>query len=549
MIKKSADLGTADDERIGKPLSVSSNGSPEPRTLKPADPDRTLLPTSGFIARVPISPAHEEATVVTELSGNSAPAIARAVRNGHAPLSLVQERLWFIDQLESPNAVHHLPIAVRLSGPLDVSALQLALDELIRRHEALRVTFPAQDGQPFQQINPSRPLPLRRVDLTGKEWEPHGLALAVQQAQWPFHLAGELLLRASLLTFSETENVLLLTAHEIILDPSSVQPLLKELFALYEAFAFEQTAQLPAPALQYADFAAWQRESLNEPRMVEHLDYWKKRLSGAPALLALPADYPRPSLQSYRGAKERITLNDSLVKALRALSGKEDGSLLVTLLAAFKTLAMRYTGRDDIVIGWPATARNRPELEGQIGNYANALVLRADLSGDPTFRTLLGRIRETVLEARAHQDLPFEKLVDALRPTRDRSYHPLFQVMFNLHPASEGTQRAAGLNWTSLELELGTARCDLTIDLIETAKGVEGSVKYATDLFDATTIQRMLGHWQTLLEAVAANPELRLSELPLLTAAEKIPAVVETIRTHLPSSASGADTRGSSAGV
>jgi len=451
--------------------------------------------------------------------------IPRRKEGGSIPLSFAQQRLWFFDQFEAGKSFYNLPGAIRLKGKLNVAVLEQTFNEIVNRHEALRSTFSEVQGQPIQVIAPpvSR-LPLPVIDLRELPQSDREAAvkqLSAKEAQQPFDLERGPLLRTSLLQLSEEEYVLLLTMHHIVSDGWSIGVLARELAAIYEALSAGNQPQLPELPVQYADFAIWQRNWLCGEVLQTQLAYWKQQLEGAPPLLELPADRPRPPIQTSEGATQSLLLSFELTAALKNLSQREDVTLFMTLLAAFKALLYRYTGRTDLLVGSPIANRNRAEIEGLIGVFVNTLVLRTDVSGDPTFRELLQRLREVTLGAYAHQDLPFEKLVEELQPERSLSYNPVFQVMFQLRNNPMPPLELPGLTLSLLEVETNTTQFDLSLDLEEVGERLQASVQYSTDLFDRATITRMLGHLQTLLEGIAANPEQRLWNLPLLTAAEK----------------------------
>ncbi|MBD1825980.1 non-ribosomal peptide synthetase [Microcoleus vaginatus GB1-A2] len=441
------------------------------------------------------------------------------------PLSFAQQRLWFFDQFEAGKSFYNLPGAIRLKGKLNVAVLEQTFNEILNRHEALRSTFTEVQGQPIQVIAPpGTRLRLPVIDLRELPQSDRDAAvkqLSAKEAQQPFDLERGPLLRTSLLQLSEEEYVLLLTMHHIVSDGWSIGVLARELAAIYEALSAGNQPQLPELPVQYADFAIWQRNWLCGEVLQTQLAYWKQQLEGAPPLLELPADRPRPPILSSEGATQSLLLSQELTAALKNLSQREDVTLFMTLLAAFKALLYRYTGRTDLLVGSPIANRNRAEIEGLIGVFVNTLVLRTDVSGDPTFRELLQRLREVTLGAYAHQDLPFEKLVEELQPERSLSYNPVFQVMFQLRNNPMPPLDLPGLTLSMLDLETNTTQFDLSLDLEEVGERLQASVQYSTDLFDRATITRMLGHLQTLLEGIAANPEQRLSSLPLLTAAEK----------------------------
>lgn len=460
------------------------------------------------------------------------------------PTSFAQQRLWFLDQLEPNNAFYNVDTTIPFPWALDVVALEQSLNEILRRHEALRTIFRAVDGEPIQVIvsNPKLALPVIDLrELSGNELEAEALKLATEEAQRPFDLARWPLLRTTLLRIEDEYYLLLLTMHHIVCDGWSIGVFFRELLALYEAYCLGQPSPLAELPIQYPDFAHWQRQLLQGEVLEKQLAYWKKQLTGLP-VLQLPTDRPRPVITSanFRGAHETLIIPKALTRALQELSKREGVTPFMVLLTAFQVLLSRYTGQDDIVVGSPIANRNRAELEPLIGFFVNMLVLRTNLSGDPPFRVAVQRVREVCLEAYAHQDLPFEKLVEELQPERDLR-NPLFQASFQLfsstevaeeessdeksldvgeeHPEEEdSTAHEDPVEW--LEVERGTANIGLALDLAESPEGIFGRAEYSTDLFDAETIARILNHFKLLLEAVVANPEQRISKLPLLTEAE-----------------------------
>jgi amino acid adenylation domain-containing protein len=452
------------------------------------------------------------------------PPVAHARRDGELPLSFAQQRLWFFDRLEPGNPFYNVPVALRVRGRLDRRALAQSLAEVVRRHEALRTTFPSAGGRPAQSIRPSLDLEVSLVNLGGlpmEEREAEALRCAAEEARRPFDLAHGPLLRAGLVRLAEEEHLLLLTMHHIVSDGWSMGVLVRETAALYEAFSGGAPSPLEEPPIQYADFAAWQREWLSGDALAEQLDYWKRQLAGAPPTLELPAKGARPPARSYEGAAESLLLPKELSERVNELSRREGVTLFMLLLGAFQALLSRYTGQTDVVVGTSIANRTRAEVEGLIGFFVNALVMRTDVSGDPTFRELLLRVRETALGAYAHQDLPFEMLVEELQPERDLNHTPLFQVMFVLQNAPRQTLELSDLRLSLQETTSGTSKFDLTLLVQPTDDGLLASVEYSTDLFDARMMRRMLGHLRVLLEGVTANPELRVAELPLLTEAER----------------------------
>ena len=466
-------------------------------------------------------------------NGTEAPstqAITRRVIRESAPLSFAQQRLWFLDQLGQDSTAYNIPQAIRLSGPLNVEALQQSLGRMVARHESLRTTFTTVDGSPIQVIaeNGSAAMPVIDLsELPRAEREAEAPRLATEEAQRPFDLARGPLLRATLLRLDEEEHVLLMTMHHIVSDGWSMGVFFREVSALYEAYSTDSPSPLPELPIQYADFAIWQRQWLQGEELARQLSYWKQQLDDAPPVLELPTDRPRPPVQSYRGTCQSVMLPKPLTKALQALSRREGVTLFMTLLAAFKTLLYRYTGQEDIVVGSPTANRTRAEIEGLIGFFVNTLVLRTNLSGNPSFRELLGRVREVALGAYTHQDLPFEKLVEELRPERDLSRTPLFQVMFSLQNAPRAALELPGLSLNRLEVENRTAKFDLTLSMVEGTNGLRGVLEYNTDLFDAATMTRMAEHFQTLLEAIVTHPAQRVAEFPLMSKTERHQLLVE----------------------
>lgn len=435
-----------------------------------------------------------------------------------------QKRLWFLEQLEPGKPVYNLPAAYRLTGLLDVPALERSLQEIIRRHEILRTTFAELEGQPFQVIAAEPAVNLTVVDLSHvpqAERDAEARCLMLEDVQQPFNLSRGPLLRTTLLRLSDTSHILLLTMHHAISDEWSIGVFNHELASLYEAFCAGVSPSLPGLPIQYADFALWQRGYLNGDALATQLAYWKQQLGADRPMLELPADHPRPPVKTFRGGHLTCMLPQALSEALTALSRKENSTLFMTLLTAFNVLLYRYTGQIDVIIGSPIANRNQAAIEGLIGFFVNTLVMRTDLSGDPAFREALQRVRETTLGAYANQDVPFEKLVEELRVERDPSYNPLFQIMFSLQNAKQTELSLPGLDVTASYLESETAKFDLLVSLTETEQGLEGVWEYRTDLFDASTIARMMGHFQVLLESIVADPGQHISKLPLLTTAER----------------------------
>ncbi|MCW3052829.1 MAG: Non-ribosomal peptide synthetase component, partial [Chthonomonadales bacterium] len=464
------------------------------------------------------------------ISADSDIRIVPRSHSGPCPLSFGQQRLWFLDSLVPDSAQYLLPTLLRLNGDLNLNALQQALDAIVERHSILRTTFALADAGPIQILHSAGQVTLEQLNLSGfalQERAEKAQAQLHALAHCPLDLAKDSMLRASLIQMGPIEHLLLLTMHHIASDEWSQEIFFRELSALYTAFCQDRPSPLPALPLQYADFAVWQRQWLSGERLQRQMTYWKTHMAGAPPVLALPTDRPRTDQPTYMGARAERLLPLSLVSELQALSRSQGTTLFMTLLAAFQVLLARYSGQEDIVVGTPIANRTQEQLENLIGFFVNTLALRGDLSGDPTFVELLGRVRETALQAYAHQDLPFEKLVEELQPERSLQHNPLFQVMFILQNTTSVTLEMDGLQATPLPLDTGATLFDLTLSAVESETGLQLSVQYATDLFDPSTIERMLTHLQILLEAVVATPEQPISCLPLLSASERHQLLVE----------------------
>ncbi|QRN94792.1 non-ribosomal peptide synthase/polyketide synthase [Archangium violaceum] len=444
-------------------------------------------------------------------------------REQSLPLSFSQQRLWFLDQLEPDSALYNMPTALRLEGPLDLEVLERCFTELVRRHEALRTTFQASGEAPTQVIAPPAPLVLARVDLgplPAEQREAEALRLAEREARRPFNLKHGPLLRVTLLRLTDTEHVLVLNMHHIVSDGWSMTVLVREMAALYDAFSQGKPSPLPELPVQYADFAVWQRQWLQGQTLENQLTYWKQQLAGTPGLLELPTDKPRPPVQTFNGTLHPLQLPRELSEAVNALCQREGVTPFMLLLATYQTLLHRYSGQDDIVVGSPIGGRRHTETEGLIGFFVNTLVLRARFSGGLTFRELLRQVKETTLGAHDHQDLPFEKLVEELQPERDLSHSPLFQVWFVLDQPQPGASSVQGLTLRPVEAGTGVSKFDLTLSLSQWPEGISGAIEYNTDLFDASTIERMAGHLRVLLENAVARPDTRVADLPLLPPSE-----------------------------
>ncbi|HEX7892996.1 MAG TPA: amino acid adenylation domain-containing protein, partial [Terriglobales bacterium] len=465
-----------------------------------------------------------------------APPLRRTSRSERLPLSFAQQRLWFLNQLEPNNPLYNVPMAIGMSGKLDFDALVRALNEIVSRHEVLRTTFGISGNQPIQVIAPRQhvEVPIITLEhLSADEQQSEVKRLAIEGAREIFDLETGPLFRAKLLRLREDEHALLLNMHHIVSDGWSMWQFIREIAPLYAAFIDGKPSPLPELQIQYADFAVWQREWMSGDVLDQHLAYWTKQLQGAPGVFELPSDRVRPAVQTYRGSTLTRKFPLELLQRLRTLSQSEGATLFMTLLAAYQTLLFRYTGQEDMVVGSPIAGRNRTEIESLIGFFVNAIVLRTDLSGSPTFRELLQRVRTVALDAYAHQELPFEKLVETLQPDRDLTRTPIFQVWFVLQNAPRADFKLQGVDLRSLDVHNGTSKFDLGLFVVEKPDGLHCMVEYSTDLFDANTIERFLTHYRVLLEAIAENPNRSIAEFPILDESERQQVVVEWNRTQV----------------
>jgi hypothetical protein len=426
------------------------------------------------------------------------------------PLSYAQQRLWFLEQMEPGSAIYNVPQALRVTGELAVEVLEASLREVIRRHEVLRTRFALREGEAEQVIEEQVKFKLTVEDLS--RWEREAAERAIQEraraeAQQGFDLSTGPMLRAKLLRLSASEHVLLLTMHHIVSDGWSLGVLVKEIGTLYQAYARGESSPLPELPVQYADYAVWQREYLQGEVLEQQLSYWRKQLAGAAPLLELPTDRPRPQYQTFNGSVLCFDLPIELSERLMELTRREGTTLFMTLFAAFVMVLQRNTGQEDIVVGTSIANRNRQETEHLLGCFFNQLALRVNLSGDPTFRELLRRVRECCLQAYAHQDVPFEKLLETLKPERNPGYFPIFQVMFILQNATGTTLEIPGLKLSPLETQTAVTRVDLALMMEEGPRGLKGVLEYNTDLFDPATIVRFKEHLETTLEGIVQDPD------------------------------------------
>jgi amino acid adenylation domain-containing protein len=477
---------------------------------------------------LPLRALFEEPTVAglavrmgREKGADEAPPILPVPRGSDLPLSFSQQRLWFLDRLTAGSPLYNIPAAMRLEGPLNPAVLSRALSEVARRHEALRTTFPAVDGEPVQVIHPPSTLSLPVLDLSALPAGARELEAArriSEEATRPFDLAAGPLLRTILLRRDSCEHILVLTAHHIVTDGWSTGVFARELSILYPAFLRGEGSPLPELAIQYVDFSAWQRRWLSGERLARRLAVWRTRLAGAPAAIDLPTDRLRPAIQTFRSGRVPVRL--SMARGLRDLAHGAGATVFMALLAGFQTLLSRYSGQHDVVVGTPIAGRERRELEELIGVFINSLPLRGDLKGTPSFRELLERSRDTALEAYSLQGLPFEKLVEELRPARDLARSPLFQVMLMLQNAPIEPLALPDLHLEWVAAESGTTKFELTLSLAEVGDLLLGNLEYNADLFDRVTAERLAAHLGTQLAAAVASPEARVDELPLLTGGE-----------------------------
>ncbi|MBT2748500.1 amino acid adenylation domain-containing protein, partial [Lysobacter sp. ISL-42] len=460
-------------------------------------------------------------------------AIGHADRSQSLPLSWAQQRLWFLDQLDhSAGAAYHMPVALQLSGELDLSALRNSLDRIVARHENLRTRFVSQSGAPVQVIDPADTgFALNQSDLRGLSADEQAAAVRTQsreEARAPFDMAQGPLIRGRLLRLSEHEHVLLVTQHHIVSDGWSIGVLVQEVTALYDAFRQGKPDPLPPLPIQYADYAAWQRGWLQGETLQRQSNYWRERLRGAPAVLELPADRPRPPVQSYAGDRVPVRLSSALSAQLRSLSQRHGTTIFMTLLAGWSILLSRLSGQSEVVVGSPVANRQRRELEPLIGFFVNTLALRVDLQDAPSVADLLSRVKSTTLAAYEHQDLPFEQVVEAVQPARSMSHSPLFQAMLTMNntPGGGGGLSLAGLRIAALESPHPTTHFDLALSLNEGSDGIAGNLEFSTDLLDRDTVERYVGHFATLLAAMCSDDQSSIARLPLLTRVEH-EAIVE----------------------
>ncbi|MGZ4134918.1 MAG: condensation domain-containing protein [Tumebacillaceae bacterium] len=440
------------------------------------------------------------------------------------PASFAQQRLWFFDQFESGSVAYNIPTVYQFQGTLDVTLLAQCLQEIVQRHETLRTTFTTENEQPMQVIHSEMHLPLPLIDLSERTEMDRNTELqnfVHQEAHTPFDLTTGPLIRTHLLRLSDEAHALVVNMHHIISDGWSLGVFIRELAALYAAFASDTECELPELPLQYADYSLWQQEWLQGEVLEEQLAYWREKLGGTLPVLQLPTDRPRPEVQTFKGLTRKLMLSRELSDRVHQLCQSEGVTLYMALLTAFKTLMHRYTGLEDVIVGSPIAGRNQEEIENLIGFFVNTLVLRTDLSGQPSYRELLSRVREVSLGAYGHQDVPFEKLVEELQPERSTGISPLFQVVFALSNDQVGTIACGDLMVEQILIDHNTAKFDLTLGVTDTAEGLELTWNWNTDLFAESSILRLGQHFAQLLESITAHPEWPIAQFDLVTKQEQ----------------------------
>ncbi|HET7624546.1 MAG TPA: amino acid adenylation domain-containing protein [Verrucomicrobiae bacterium] len=460
--------------------------------------------------------------------------IPRRKNSGPAPLSFEQQRLWFFHQLDPNGALYTMPIAMKLSGALNTGALQNALNFVASRHEALRTVFVGEE--PAQVVRPPQSVPMIIFDFRNfpeSQRETEARRALEAEAKRPFDLANDSMVRAALAQVGESEWIFLVLMHHIASDDWSWRIFCNDLATAYSAAISDQRIVLPDLPIQYSDFAVWQKQWLRGEVLENQLAFWRHQLAGAPAVLELPTDFPCPAAQTFRGASEWLKIPSGIGGKLNALNQRAGVTPFMTLLAAFQTLLHRYIGRDDIIVGSPVAGRTRASVENLVGMFVNMIVLRANLKGEPTFSEFLRRVQSNVLEALAHQEMPFEKLVEELQPQRSASHSPIIQVMFAFQDELSDNLQLPGVAITPFALDTGTAKFDLTFTIVKSGAELNCCAEFNTDLFERTTIRRMLGHYEKLLEGIAANPNQRLCDLPLLTGSEREQLLVQWNRTEM----------------
>ncbi|MGC1478691.1 MAG: condensation domain-containing protein, partial [Terriglobales bacterium] len=445
------------------------------------------------------------------------------------PASFAQQRLWFLDQLEPGAAAYNLVRAFRITGLLDVGALTSAIGAVVRRHESLRTVFEMVEGETRQIVLSDREIQVPIVDVTHLppgDRRRTALLIASEEGKKPFDLRQGPLLRALLVRLDRDEHLLVLAMHHIVTDGWSISILFRELARSYEGFVNQEGPQLPELPVQYAEYAQWQRESISGETLAKQVSYWKNKLKGAQTILDLPVDHARPSIHSWHGATEELIFDSQILGELKKFAQQEGATLFMVSMAAFQALLWRYTGQESILVGTPTAARSQIEIENLIGFFVNTLVFRADFTDNLTFRELVRQVRSCALEAYAHQDVPFEKLVEELAPERSMDTTPLFQVMFTFQNIPKQIFEISGLEMEELEFETGIAKFDLSVELYED-RDFHCRFEYNTDLFEKSTILRTLGHFRNLVNAALKNPDQLLSQMQLMNPGEREQILVE----------------------
>ncbi|MGZ3460276.1 MAG: condensation domain-containing protein, partial [Archangium sp.] len=514
--------------RTGRYVRMRADGRLEPMNAPAARAKRPVAETKRPTAAV--------VPVAATGGASTPPSIPRAPRNGPLPLSFAQQRLWYLQQVEPTGVAYNNGVTYRLSGSLDVAALHAALEEVVRRHEVLRTTYALTEQEAVQIIHPESALAMPLVELnasTSEEREAEALRLCREHLMLPFDLEKGPVLHALLVRVEPEEHILNLVLHHIVSDAWSSLVLAQELVPLYTAYCAGQPSPLPPMALQYADFAVWQRKWLEGGVLESELAWWKQRLGGVPPL-ELPTDKPRPAVQSQKGALHPFLLPRELSEPLLALGRREGSTSFMVVMALFQTLLHRYSGQEDFAVGLPTAGRHYPGTEGLIGCFVNTLAVRASLGGAPSFRELLTRVRRTSLETLAHQELPFERLVDALQVRREPSRSPLFQVVLNVINVPAPQAEMASLRLSGVKINSDTTKFDLSLEVLERSDGLYCTFEYATGLFEPSTAARMAEHLAVLARQVVETPEKPLALLPLLTETERQQVLVDFNATAAP---------------
>ncbi len=524
----------------GITLDIADGTQPAP-SLQTGDSARGLEDLEKMLALIveDLSPGSRALLELKLGQKYSTPGVVTRIAPDEAiPLSYAQERLWFLNQLDPDSIDHNQTEALLLTGALNVAALERSINGVIARHESLRTKFVAVDGRPSQVTSTRLILHLPIVDMPEAEWEKKISVIVAEEFNRPFDLAKGPLVRTKLVRMAEDKHVLLLTVHQIVCDERSLGVFIRELAMLYGAFSAGRSSPLSQLPIQYVNYAKWQREWLRGEMLERQLPYWRNQLHGELPVIELPADFQRPAVAGGKSAKTSLLLPGYMTDELKNISRREGVTLFMTLLATFNVMLYRYTGIKDITVGVPTANRNRSEIEESIGLFANSLVMRTDLSDDPSFESLLSRVREVSLGAYAHQDLPFEVLLQELQASRSLSQNPLFQVMLVVQNTPEYYVDFSGLNVAHLEtVRAASKRVDLTLVIAETEQGLLVTAEYRADLFEATTVERMLKHYHTLLQSVLNDPNSNISDLPMLTQEERLQIIKDWNRTEVANSA------------